>query len=401
MDIVRAPKPKRQKYIYGGIAIVVVVFVTMALTRLKPAPPSVETATLLIDTVRRGEMVLRVRGPGTLVPEHIRLITAVTAGRVEEMDPALVGSHVTPSTQILTLSNPDVQLAALSAQRDLAAAEGQLVTLKTSLQQQRASLQQQYAEAQRDADMKRELGERKLMSEIDVKNAEEKAASLKEQLASLSGSVDQQIELAKANVERLRAILKFHQDRIASMNVTAGDSGVLQEMNLQLGEWVTPGEQLAKVAQPGKLKAVLRIPETQAKDITIGQPASIDTRNGIIEGHVMRIDPASVNGTVGVDVSLEGDLPKGARPDLSVDGTIEIERLKDVLYVGRPAYGQSESTVGLFRLDPDGKTATRVNVKLGRSSVTTIVVEQGLNVGDRVILSDMSQWDDNDRVRLK
>ncbi|HET7585338.1 MAG TPA: HlyD family efflux transporter periplasmic adaptor subunit [Gemmatimonadaceae bacterium] len=401
MDIARAPKPKRRKYFYAGGAVVAIALITMALTRLEPAPPSVDAATLLIDSVRRGEMVLQVRGPGTLVPEHIRLITAVTAGRVEQLDPSLVGSRVSPSTKILTLSNPDVQLQALQAQSQLTTAEANLVTLKTNLQSQRLSLQQQYAQAQRDAEMKKALGEKKLASEIEVQNAADLAASLKQQLASLEESMDPQVQLAEANVQRLRDILKFNQDRIASMNVVAGDSGVLQQMDLQLGEWVNPGQQLATVAQPGKLKAVLRIPETQAKDIAIGQTASIDTRNGIIQGHVSRMDPASVNGTVGIDVSLDGELPKGARPDLSVDGTIEIERLENVLYVGRPAYGQAESTVGLFKLDPDGKTATRVNVKLGRSSVTTIVVEQGLNVGDRVILSDMSQWDDNDRVRLK
>ena len=207
--------------------------------------------------------------------------------------------------------------------------------------------------------------------------------------------------LQRQTVERLRAIVEFQRKRVESMQVRAGFDGVLQDMDLQPGQWVQAGTLLAKVAQPGRLKAVLRIPETQARDVQLGQPAAIDTRNGIVSGHVIRMDASAQNGTVTVDVALEGKLPSGARPELSVDGTIEIERLKDVMYVGRPAYGQAESTVGLFKLTPDGKEATRVNVKLGRTSVNTIEVVQGLNVGDRAIISDMSAMDSHDRVRLR
>ena len=217
----------------------------------------------------------------------------------------------------------------------------------------------------------------------------------------LSQTLARQLTLEEANVERMRAVAQFQRDRVTSMNVTAGEEGVLQQLDLELAQWGVPGQILARVAQPGKLKAVLRVPETQAKDVALGQPVSVDTRNGLWDGRVMRIDPAAQNGTVTVEVALEGQAPAGARPELSVDGTIEIERLTDVMYVGRPAYGQAESTVGLFRLDPDGKHAQRVSVKLGRSSVNTIEVGQGLNVGDKVIISDMSQWDNVDRVRLR
>jgi hypothetical protein len=246
------------------------------------------------------------------------------------------------------------------------------------------------------------------MSPQEVGNAKDQATEAEtsfkvetQKLDELSKSVDEQLALQREQVERLRAIAKYQRTRVESMKVHAGAAGVLQDMDLQPGQWVQAGTLLCKVAQPGRLKAVLRIPETQAKDIQIGQVASVDTRNGIVPGHVIRVDPSVQNGTVTVDVGLEGKLPPGARPDLSVDGTVEIERLKDVMYVGRPAYGQAESTVGLFRLSPDGSEATRVNVKLGKASVNTIVVEQGLNVGDRVIISDMSNWDSQDRVRLK
>jgi RND family efflux transporter MFP subunit len=217
----------------------------------------------------------------------------------------------------------------------------------------------------------------------------------------MDGAMARQIALQRSEVERARAIAEFQRARVASMSVRAPEDGVLQTLPLELGQWVVPGQVLATVAQPGRLKAVLRVPETQARDIVVGQPVDVDTRNGIAKGHVMRVDPSVQNGTVTVEVSLDGELPRGARPDLSVDGTIEIERLPDVLHVGRPAYGQGESTVGLFRLEPDGKYATRVPVKLGRSSVNTIQIEQGLKVGDRVIISDMSQWDNVERVKLK
>lgn len=414
MDIPREPPKKRARYIVGGAAVVGVIVLTAALGRLKPAAPSVDRATLWIDTVRRGTMVREVRGPGTLVPEHITWISAVTGGRVDQVL-VMPGTKVTANTVILEMSNPDVQLEALNAQQQLNAAEAQLVTLRTSLETERlneegvvATAKADWQQAKRAADVAVALAKKGLLSPNDVGNAEDKATESKtkfdvetQRLAVMSKSIDEQITLQQQQVQRLKAIAQFQQQRVASMHVRATADGVLQDMDLQPGQWVQPGTVLGKVAQPGRLKAVLRIPETQAKDVQLGQTASIDTRNGLVAGRVSRVDPSVQNGTVTVDVTLTGALPPGARPDLSVDGTIEIERLKDVLYVGRPAYGQPESTIGLFKLTPDGKEATRVNVKLGRASVNTIEVLHGLNVGDRVIISDMSAWDSNDRVRLR
>lgn len=414
MDIPREPPSKKKRYVLGAAAIVAVVIITAALSRLKPAAPSVDRATLWIDTVRQGQMVVQVRGPGTLVPEQIQFISATTGGRVEQIH-VRPGTKVEPNTLILEMTNPDVQLEALSAEQQLNAAEAALVQLKLSLQTQKlaqeavvATARANYQTAKRQEDVALGLDKKGLMSPQEVGNAKDQATEAEtsfkvetQKLDELSKSVDEQLALQKEQVERLRAIAKYQRTRVESMKVHAGAAGVLQDMDLQPGQWVQAGTLLCKVAQPGRLKAVLRIPETQAKDIQIGQVASVDTRNGIVPGHVIRVDPSVQNGTVTVDVGLEGKLPPGARPDLSVDGTVEIERLKDVMYVGRPAYGQAESTVGLFKLSPDGSEATRVNVKLGKASVNTIVVEQGLNVGDRVIISDMSNWDSQDRVRLK
>jgi hypothetical protein len=414
LDIPREPPSKKKKYIIGGFAVAGILVITMALSRLEPAAPAVDRSTLWIDTVRRGEMVREVRGPGTLEPEQILFISAVTGGRVDQIY-VRPPEKVTANTLILQMSNPDVQLEMLSAEQQLSAAEAQLVSLKTTLETQRlneeglvATARSNYQQAKRQADVASALLKKGLISEQDAGNAEDKATETEanfktetQRLAVMSKSIDDQIALQQQTVERLRAISEFQQKRVASMQVRAGFDGVLQDMDLQPGQWVQPGTLLAKVAQPGRLKAVLRIPETQAKDVQLGQAASIDTRNGIVPGHVIRIDPSAQNGTVTVDVGLEGKLPPGARPELSVDGTVEIERLKNVLYVGRPAYGQAESTVGLFKLTPDGKEATRVNVKLGRSSVNTIEVVQGLNVGDRVIISDMSAMDSHDRVRIR
>jgi multidrug resistance efflux pump len=348
------------------------------------------------------------------VPERIRYVTAQTAGRVEALA-IRPGTAVNRNTVILELSNPEVQLEALNAQRGLADAEAQLITLRTSLETQRlnqasqvATVRTQYAAAQRDVELMEALDKKKLASEHELKRARDVAEETKarleieqQRLKVMSDAIAEQISLARANVTRLREIAAFQQERVASMRVLAGEDGQLLSLPFELGQWVVPGQTLATVAQPGRLKAVLRVPETQAKDVVLGQQTAIDTRNGVIAGRVMRIDPGSTNGTVTVEVALEGALPRGARSDLSVDGTIEIERLDNVLYVGRPAYGQAESTVGLFRLDPDGNTATRVNVKLGRSSVNTIEVVQGLNPGDKVIISDMSANDNAAKVRLQ
>ena len=391
-----------------------ILLLTMALSRLEPAPPTVERATLWIDSVRRGEMVRQVRGPGTLVPEQIRWVSAVTAGRVEKL-PVRPGQVVEEGTLLLELTNPDVQLEALEAQQQLSEAEADLVNVRTALETQRlnqegvvATTRADYQEAKRNAAASTALDKKGMLSSMEVGRSKDREDELatrfeieQQRLRVLEQSLERQVALQKAQVERLRAIAQFHQNRVASMQVRAGSAGVLQELPLELGQWANPGQLLAKVAQPGRLKAVLRIPETQAKDVQVGQRTSIDTRNGIVPGRVFRIDPAVQNGTVTVEVALEGELPKGARPDLSVDGTIEIERLSDALYVGRPAYGQAESTVGLFRLEPDGENAVRVNVELGRSSVNTIEVKNGLKPGDKVIISDMSQWDSHDRVRLR
>ncbi|MDQ3698702.1 MAG: efflux RND transporter periplasmic adaptor subunit [Gemmatimonadota bacterium] len=414
VDIPRKPVAKRGKYIIGAVALVAVVLVTVALSNLEPAAPQVERATVWVDTVQRGPMVRQVRGPGTLVPEQMRWVSAVTAGRVEQIY-LRAGATVTPTTILMELSNPDVQLQALDAQRQLTSAESELVNLHTQLESQ--SLGQQstveqvrtlYLESQRNATLFKTLGEKRLASDMEEQRAVEQAAELKnrlrieeQRLQVIEQASGRQVAFAEKNVERLRAITQFQENRVASMKVLAGSGGVLQEMIWEPGQWANPGAVLARIAEPGRLKALLRIPETQAKDIAIGQLAQIDTRNGIAPGRVVRIDPAAVNGTVAVDVALEGDLPKGARPDLSVDGTIEIERLDNVLFVGRPAYGQAESTVGIFKLEPDGDHAVRMTVRLGRSSVNEIEIINGLREGDAVILSDLSTYDRYDRIRLK
>jgi HlyD family secretion protein len=414
VDIKRAPPPKKKKYLLIGGAIAGLVLVTVAINRLEPASPTVERATLMIDSVRRGTMIREVHAPGVLTPEHVKIIAAVTAGRVEQI-PNRAGIPVTPTTLLVELSNPDVQLQLLEAQRALTAAEGNLISQRTQLHNQRlnqegaiAALKTQLNTAKRQLDAAEGLDKKGLSSAYEMAAARDAVRELTErqrlaeqQLKILVESMSSEIALQAEQVRRLRSILQFQQERVASMRVLAGENGVLQELPLDLGQWVNPGMILARVSQPGRLKAVLRVPETQAKDITLNQRTSIDTRNGIVAGRVMRVDPAAQNGTVTVEVALEGELPRGARPDLSVDGTIEIEKLVDVTYVGRPAYGQAESTVGLFKLEPDGKTATRVNVRLGRASVNTIVVTQGLNVGDKVIISDMSAYDNTNKVRLK
>jgi multidrug resistance efflux pump len=381
---------------------------------MEPAAPEVERQTVWVDTVQRGSMLRAVRGPGTLVPEQMRWVSAVTAGRVELIH-VRPGATVTPESPLMELSNPDVQLQALEAQRQLTDAESNLVTLRTSLESQRLSqragleqLRTQYQDARRTADLMQTLGEKKLASDMEITKAVEAAADLKsrvelegQRLAVLESSIERQVAFQEKNVQRLRDIAQFQENRVASMQVKAGAAGVIQQLDWEPGQWANPGAVLARIAEPGRLKAELRIPETQAKDVQIGQVAQIDTRNGIVAGRVARVEPAVVNGTVLVEVRLEGELPRGARPDLSVDGTIEIERLADVLHVGRPAVGQAQSTISLFRLEPDGRTALRVPVQLGRSSVNEIEILNGLREGDVVVLSDLTQYDSNDRIRLK
>ena len=415
MDIARAPvnrKPRR--VMYGIGAATLVVLTTLGLRSLKPAAPQVDRATIWVDSVQRGPLVLQVRGPGTLVPERVRWISAITAGRVEQRL-AEIGQEVKPETVLLVLSNPDVQLEALESERQLTAAKGDRVNLRTSLESQRLNQQgavavarSEYLEAKRNAVAAESLAAKQLISVMESSRARDRGEELstryeveERRLAVLSDAMSSQVSLQEAQVDRLRAVTEFQRGRVRSMEVRAGAAGILQDLTLEVGQWAQPGATLARIVEPGRLKAVLRIPETQAKDIVVGQPASIDTRNGIVQGRVSRIDPAVQNGTVTVDVSLQGDLPRGARPDLSVDGTIEVERLKDVLHVGRPAYGQGNSSVGLFRLVEDGSSAVRVNVELGRTSVNTVEIRGGVQPGDKVIISDMSRWDGFDRVRVE
>ncbi|MBV9109618.1 MAG: HlyD family efflux transporter periplasmic adaptor subunit [Gemmatimonadetes bacterium] len=415
MDVPRQkPRKSKKVFIYSGAALALLTAVTAALASMDPAAPAVDRSTLWMDTVRKGDMMRQVRGPGTLVSENIRWISAVTQGRVERklVEP---GTQVAQGTVLVELSNPDVERQALEAQRQLTAAQADLTTLRTNLQNQLltqqgtvANIQAQYNQAQRQAQSAEALARQNMVSGQELAKARDDAADLQTRLGVerqradfMSRSMRQQLAGQESQVAMLRRLAEFNQSQIASMQVRSPQAGVLQELPVELGQWVNSGATLAKVVQPGTLKAVLRIPETQARDVAVGQMASIDTRNGIVRGHVTRMDPAAQNGTVTVDVALEGALPRGARPDMTVDGTIDLERLPNVLHVGRPAYGQPESTLGMFRLRDGGKEAERVNVRLGRGSATAVEVLNGLNPGDVVILSDMSEYDAAARVRLK
>ncbi len=415
MDIQRAPAKKgRKRLIYGGIALVSIVVMTLGLRSLKPAAPEVDRASVWIDSVQKGPLVIEVRGPGTLVPERIRYISAVTAGRVERRL-AEPGQTVKAETVLLELSNPDVQLEALESERQLTVAQADRVNLKADLETQRlnqegvvAAAKAAYLDAKRTAEQSVELAQKELISASEAARARERVEELdtryqveEQRLAVMVGAADSQLSLQHEQVGRLRDVTNFQRFRVRSMEVKAGADGILQELPLEVGQWAQSGATLARIVEPGKLKAVLRIPETQAKDVASGQPATIDTRNGLAKGQVRRIDPAVQNGTVTVDVSLEGELPRGARPDLSVDGTIQVERLDNVLHVGRPAYGQANSAVGLFKLVGDGTEAVRVNVRLGRTSVNTVEILGGLQPGEKVIISDMSRWDSYERVRVE
>jgi len=414
MDIARAPRKKTPRAVWIGSAIGALALVTVALSRLKPAAPTVERSAVLIDAVKRGPMLRQVRGPGSLVPDSIRWISAVTGGRVDRV---LVrpGAQVTAGTVLLEMSNPDVQLEALTAEQQLAAAEAQLVSLRTNLETSRlnqaatvVNTRTQLREAQRNLASAETLSTRNLVAPYEVARQRDQVEEFTERLRIeqarldlMTSTVDSQLALQRDQVGRLRAISEYQQNRVASMHVTAGASGVVQDLNLEAGQWVQSGTTLARVVQPGTLKAVLRIPETQARDLALGQTASVDTRIGIVPGRVARIDPAAQNGTVAVDVAFTAPLPQGARPDLQVEGTVEIERLANILYVGRPAYGQPNSQTSLFRLSRNGGDAERVTVRFGRASVNTIEVVDGLAEGDEVILSDMTRWDQVDRVRVK
>jgi HlyD family secretion protein len=408
-----AEKRRMRRIIYAAIGVVGIAGITFALSRLEPAAPSVNRSTVWMDTVKQGSMLRQVRGPGTLEPEEIRWIASRTAGRVERIV-VLPGTVVQADTVLIEMSNPEVEQAAQEAEFQLKAAESELADLRVQLQSQLLSQQAQAAgvasefdQAQLQAEANEKLRKENLIGELILKRSKVRAEELairheleQKRLQIASESVKAQIAAKEASVAQFRALYQLRVSQREALRVRAGIDGVLQQMPMEVGHEVTPGTILAKVARPDKLKAELRIAETQAKDIEVGQKASIDTRNGVIEGRVIRVDPAVQEGTVTVDVALLGELPKGARPDLSVDGTIEIERLDDILYVGRPAYGQAESTIGLFKLLEDRETAVRVQVQLGKSSVNTIEILQGLEQGDQVILSDTSAWDAYDRIRL-
>lgn len=388
--------------------------ITMGLSRLKPAAPGVDRSTVWIDTVKRGPMLRQVRGLGTLTPVDIQWIPAATDGRVEKIA-VLPGTAVQPSTVLLILTNPQLQQEALDANLKLKAAEADYKNLEAQLESQVltqkslvAQASAEYNEARMQAETDQQLNKLGVISDLNMKIATGKAQQLQtrdqieqERLTNSNKVLQAQLLAKQAELAQDKALAQLKESQVQNLVVRAGIKGVLQEQVLKVGQWVTPGTTLAKVVQPDQLKAELKIPETQAKDIQLNQPASIDTHNGVISGHVMRIDPAVYNGTVTVDVALDGTLPPGARPDLSVDGTIDLERLSNVLYVGRPAFGQEESTVGMFVLQPDGKTALREQVKLGRSSVNTVEILGGLKEGEQVILSDMSRWDNFDRIRLE
>ena len=419
MDVPR--KSAAKKRLIKRIAIGVVLLagvgaVSLVLARLKPAARSVELSTLWPDTVKRGPMVRDVRGLGTLVPEETLLIPANSDGRIDKI---LIkpGTPVKPDSVILTMSNPELQTALLDAEYTLKVAEAAYTDLRVTLEKQGLDLQATAAQVSADlhsAQLKAErddaLVKEGLVAQVDAKISDVTAQELstrngleEKRLSINQESVEAQLAAQKVKIDQLRAEYKLKQDQVQELNVRAGTEGMLQALPVPVeeGQKVVAGTALAKVAQLSKLKAELKIAETQAKDVTIGQSAVIDTRNGLVKGKVSRIDPAVLNGTVTVDVKLEGPLPNGARPDLSVDGTIELEHLDDVVYMGRPVFGQAESTVSLFKIEPDGKYADRVQVQLGRASVNTIEVRKGLNVGDRVILSDTSACCDSDeRIRL-
>lgn len=418
MDIIRTDRKKKRTPYYIGAGLLAVALITAALSQLKPAAPGVEAAAVYTDTVRQGTFMRQVRGPGTLVPEQIVIISARTNGRIEEL---LVqpGVAVEPGALLMRLSNPDVQLQLLESERLLTQARSGLIQLQASLQSQTLALeaaaataQSAYNEAQRQAKEGDELASKGLIARNEgsrrqdvLEEARQRLDAAKKQLELARGSVDAQLEGQRLQVERLEGIVRYRQGEVESLNVRAPAAGVLQRLGsqttLEVGQWVFSGTELARVVQPGRLKAQVRIPETQIKDVVIGQVAWIDTRNDTIKGRVVRIDPAAVNATVGVDVTLEGELPASARPDLSIDGTIELDRVENALFVGRPGYGAAGQTVGLFRLTPDGRHAERVSVQLGRTSVNHVEIRGGLKVGDVIILSDMSSFDQHERVRLQ
>jgi len=417
MDIPRkgAARSRLIRRIAIGVVLAITIpAITIALRRLQPAAQSVERSTVWPDTVKRGEMVLNVRGLGTLVPEDILSIPATTDGRVEKKV-LLPGTMVKPDTLLIELTNPELQAALVAAEWDVKSAEATYTDLKVRLENQRLDQQAQlattessYNQAKLKADRDMALYKDGLIVELNMKISKAIAEDLanrsaidKRRLESSGESIQAQLASQQVRIEQLRASYGLKKSQVEALHVLAGTEGVLQQVMVEVGQRVAQGTPLAKVVQPWRLKAALQIQETQAKDVMIGQPVEIDTRNGVVKGKVARIDPSVINGTRTVDATILEPLPKGAVPDLSVEGTIELARMKDVMYVGRPVFGQAQSMVTLFKLGPDGKIATRTQVKFGRTSVNTIEILEGLKVGDQVLLSDMSAYDGQDRIELK
>jgi HlyD family secretion protein len=417
MDIPRKSAARNRRIrqiVYSACGLLLVGAISLGLSRLKPAAPSVERATVWIDTVKRGPMVRQVRGLGRLAPEDIRWIPAASEGRVERRL-VMPGTPVRADTVLLELSNPELEVAALDALSQLKSAEAELENLHVKLQTElldkqavAAGVQSEYNQAKAESETNQALAKDGLIPDLTLKVSRAKAEGLSarreiegKRLAIQPEAAKAQLAMQQTKVEQLRALYNLKRSQVEALKVRAGAVGVLQELPIEVGQRVVPGTNLARVANPLRLKAELKVPETQAKDVMIGQKASIDTHNGEIAGKVIRVDPAVQQGNVTVDVALIGPLPKGCRPDLSVDGTIELENLADVVLVGRPALGQEKSTIQLFKLEPDGKHASKVLVKLGRVSVSTVEIVEGLKPGDEVILSDMNRWDNVDRIRLE
>jgi HlyD family secretion protein len=420
MDIQRPAAVARarriRRIVYIVLTLGLIGAISLGVSRLRPAAPEVDMATVWPDTVKRGPLILNVRGMGTLVPEASMLIPATTEGRIERilLKP---GVQVQPNTVLLQLSNPVLELDAVDTEFRLKGAEADYTDLKVRLESARltqestaAQVQAQYAQAKLQADRDEALTKQGLLPDLNYRLSKVTADELavrhqieQKRLSINSESVEAQLAAQRVKVDQLRALYALKRSQLDALNVRAGAEGVLQQLPvpIEVGQRVAPGTPLAKVVDPKRLKAELKVAETQAKDIVYGQPASIDTRNGFVPGHVSRIEQTAQNGTVTVDVTLEGALPLGSRPDLSVDGTITTAKLDDVLYVGRPAFGQEKSTITLFKIEPDGTHASKVQVQLGRHSVNFIEIVAGLKVGDRVILSDMSAQDSVDRIRLR
>ncbi len=423
MDKARDPKFLKQRRMrritLGVVAVLVLVVVSVAVSRLKPAPPTVDGGAVWPGQGQRGTMLRQVRGRGTLVPVEVRTIPAVTEGRVVAI-PVLPGTPVKPETVLVDLANPTVEKALSDAEAQLKGAEADLTNLKATLhtallaqQSVQANLVSQAAQAQELAQSDAALLTKGLVPRLDAQSDADKAKALQQQVAmgqqqlqSMANSDAAQEASQQAKVDQMKAGVQLAQSQVDALTVRAGIPGLLEDLDmgggaeLQVGPGVTAGTAVAKVGQPQKLKAQIKIAETDVRDVAIGQPASIDTHNGIVPGHVTRIDPNSQNGTVSVDVALDGPLPAGARPDLSVDGTVNIETLRDVVYVGRPAFGQPDQTVSMFKISPDGRTGTQVKVALGKASVNTVQVLRGLNVGDWVVLSDTSAQDAFNQIRF-